>query len=267
MHSKISVSGLCFRSLTLPALVEELHRLGVNTTTLLARDLQTFGVDRARDLLASSNITVAALIGNYPKDLTDPQTWDLSCSELTDAVDAAVLVGAPAVYTVTGPLIGDENASFDAFARFIEPVTAHARRAGVEFLVESTLNSYSYVSFAHTLDTTIRLARQCDMGICLDLFHTWNDPDLSRVLRESIDRISLIQIGDSAVDKDGTTQKQIPGEGSVPLNDILTQIVNAGYKGVFDLEIDGPLIDAVGGSAAAERALTFLDRTLAAAHA
>lgn len=265
MDKRVSVSGLCYYQLPLPALIDELQRLGVGTTTLMASALREFGADRARDLLASSGITVAALIGDLPSNLADPQTWESSRSLLTDALDTAAVLGASAVYTVTGPLVGDESESLETYARFIEPVAAHARTVGIDFAIEATLPMYAYVSFTHTLESTLRLARRCNVGICLDLFHVWDDPDLSQVLRESLDQISLVQIGDLAVDSDGKSQKQIPGAGSIPMADLIAQIVDAGYEGVFDLEIDGPFIDAVGRSVAIERAVDFLDETLSAA--
>ncbi|WP_280490222.1 sugar phosphate isomerase/epimerase family protein [Nocardia carnea] len=265
MNPRISVSGLCFRPLPLPELIEELQRLQVGTTTLLARDLQEFGVDRARELLETSGISVAGLIGDFPPNLADPDTWESSRSALIDALDIAVLLGTPLVYTVTGPLIdGDVRTSVDTFGRFIAPVIAHADEVGVKFLLESTIRDYAYVSFVHSLDTALDLARRCNTGICADLFHVWNDPDLMRVLHESIELVPLVQIGDCAVDSDGNVQKEIPGLGTVPLADLIGKIVDAGYQGVFDLEIDGPLIDAVGSSTAAERAVAFLDKTLSA---
>lgn len=265
MDPRISVSGLCFLELPLPAVVVELQRLGARTTTLIAGGVKAFGVDRTQDLLASSGIAVAGLIGTLPRHLADPQTWEASRSALIEDLDAAVLLGAPAVYTVTGPLIdGDESASFEAFGRFIEPVVAHAREVGVALAIEPTLPVYASFSFTHTLESALRLASQCDIGICLDVFHIWDDPDLSRALKDSMDRVVLVQIGDSTLDADGNRQKQIPGIGSVPMADLIAQIIDAGYRGPFDLEIDGPFIDAVGSSVAAERAVAFLDRTLSA---
>ncbi|MFF0818722.1 sugar phosphate isomerase/epimerase family protein [Rhodococcus sp. NPDC003318] len=268
MHQRLSVSGLCYFDLPFPALIEELERLGVGTTTLMAGQLKDFGLDRAQELLASSGITVAGLIGHLPQNLGDPQTWDDTRADLIWDLDAAAQLGAPALYTVTGSLLdGDEDASFDTFARFIEPVAAHAGEVGVHFAIEPTLPAYAYVSFTHTLESTLRLARQCNMGICLDVYHVWNDPDLSRTLREFIDHVALVQIGDSGVDENGTTQKQIPGEGDVPMTDLIGQIIDAGYQGAFDLEIDGPLIEAVGTATAIERSVAYLDRTLSAASA
>jgi hypothetical protein len=48
----------------------------------------------------------------------------------------------------------------------------------------------------------------------------------------------------------------------VPLAAVVQWLLDAGYPGVFDCELNGPAIDAIGHRAAAARAAGWLDRLL-----
>ncbi|RZL83662.1 MAG: sugar phosphate isomerase/epimerase [Rhodococcus sp. (in: high G+C Gram-positive bacteria)] len=207
MHTRISVSGLCFPTLDLAASLGALHDVGAGWTTLQARKFRETGWDRGIERVESSGIAVAGLVAEFPEDLGDPQTWTVSRAKMIEALDAAAALKAPTVYSVTGPAM-------------------------------------------------------CDLGLCLDLFHVWDDPDLAEYLGEAADRITLVQIGDCVFD--GTSpEKAVPGDGVVPLAEIIGQVARAGYNGVFDLELAGPRIDEEGNVAAARRGVAFLESALA----
>ena len=60
-----------------------------------------------------------------------------------------------------------------------------------------------------------------------------------------------------------SSQRLVPGDGDIPLARILDVLLDAGYDGVFDLELIGDAIDAEGYDAAVparlERSATLLD--------
>ncbi len=56
--------------------------------------------------------------------------------------------------------------------------------------------------------------------------------------------------------------RAVPGEGDVPLAAVVQWLLDAGYPGVFDCELNGPAIDAIGHHAAAAQAASWLDTLL-----
>jgi len=54
----------------------------------------------------------------------------------------------------------------------------------------------------------------------------------------------------------------VPGDGAIPLRQVIEWLLNAGYKGAFDVELIGPRIDREGHFAAARRAADYLDKML-----
>ena len=76
------------------------------------------------------------------------------------------------------------------------------------------------------------------------------------------DRRRVVQVSDYAIGTLCTPDRRVPGDGDIPLARVLGHLVDAGYQGVFDLELVGPKIDAEGYDAAVPRAVERLDALL-----
>ena len=61
-----------------------------------------------------------------------------------------------------------------------------------------------------------------------------------RLVRENIDRLALVQIGDYKLGTFDTPNRCAIGDGDVPVERLLAMLLDAGYEGAFDLEILGP---------------------------
>ena len=59
-----------------------------------------------------------------------------------------------------------------------------------------------------------------------------------------------------------SSQRLVPGDGDIPIARILGDVLDAGYAGVFDLELIGAAIDAEGYDAAVPRAVDALGAML-----
>ena len=76
------------------------------------------------------------------------------------------------------------------------------------------------------------------------------------------DRLRLVQVSDFAVGTLSTPNRLVPGDGDIPLERILRQVVAAGYEGCFDLELIGPRIDEEGYGSACRRSVDWLAEML-----
>jgi sugar phosphate isomerase/epimerase len=143
------------------------------------------------------------------------------------------------------------------------PVLADARARGVPFAIEHTNSLRVDVGFVHTLADVIDLARRLDTGVCMELNACWAERDVARTIRDGIDRIRLVQVSDFRVGTLCTPDRLVPGDGDIPIARLLQTVVDAGYRGVFDLELIGPRIEEEGYDRAVPRAVAALDRILA----
>ena len=71
-----------------------------------------------------------------------------------------------------------------------------------------------------------------------------------------------MQVSDFKVGTVASSQRLVPGDGDIPIARILGTVLDAGYPGVFDLELIGDAIDAEGYDAAVPRAVDALGSML-----
>ena len=71
-----------------------------------------------------------------------------------------------------------------------------------------------------------------------------------------------MQVSDFKVGTVASSQRLVPGDGDIPIARILRTVLDAGYPGVFDLELIGDAIRAEGYDAAVPRAVDALGAIL-----
>ena len=131
------------------------------------------------------------------------------------------------------------------FAEAVAPTVAHAKSRGVLAAIEPSLRTS--VSFVNTLRDAIDVAELTGIGLIADFGNMWMERDFRDVLFAAMPHIALMQIGDVVI---GSPGKPPPGgrchigEGELPLHRMMQDVLDAGYKGVFDLEVVGPNFDA-----------------------
>ena len=64
----------------------------------------------------------------------------------------------------------------------------------------------------------------------------------------------LVQVSDYVLGDRSAPCRAVPGDGAIPLEDIIRAVLDAGYPGLFDIELVGPRIEAEGPRSATARA-------------
>jgi sugar phosphate isomerase/epimerase len=59
-----------------------------------------------------------------------------------------------------------------------------------------------------------------------------------------------------------TPNRLVPGDGDIPMERIVGQLLEAGYGGVFDIEMIGPRIEEEGYERASRRAVEYVSALL-----
>ena len=92
----------------------------------------------------------------------------------------------------------------------------------------------------------------------MELNACWAERGLAETIRKGADRIRLVQVSDFTIGTVASSQRLVPGDGDIPIERILGRVLDAGYAGVFDLELIGDAITAEGYDAAVPRAVDAL---------
>jgi sugar phosphate isomerase/epimerase len=266
VHPRACVSAISTFGLSLPEDLAFWRAHDVTRAGVSVAKLEAFGWDAGTRLVGDAvadGLHVVDLIGLGPFHLADPTRWEVKRERLMRAVDTAVVVGAPVVVFTTGPFTPlTWDGAADALEVALEPVLEHARGTGIDFAIEHTNSLRVDVGFVHTLRDAVDLAARLGTGVCMEVNACWAERGLEATIRKHVDRIHLVQVSDFKVGTIASSQRLVPGDGDIPLARILRTLVDAGYQGMFELELIGDAITSEGYDVAVSRAVAALDRLL-----
>jgi sugar phosphate isomerase/epimerase len=242
--------------------------LGVRRVGLMSMSLAPYGWDRGLAAARDAGLDVPYVVHGVYTPITDAEGWKADLDALLACVDAARTIGARCVYFCTGPpgRLTWEDA-VELFGERLEPAVAAANAAGVALAVENTLSLRTEISFIHSVRDAVIAARQIGIGVCADTYACWIERGLRDTLREHRDIVHLVQISDFKIGTMVQPNRWVPGDGDLPIERIIGDVVASGYTGVFDLELLGPAIDAEGGASAVRRGVAWMNAALTAADA
>jgi sugar phosphate isomerase/epimerase len=263
VHPRISVSAISSFRWGLDEDLAFYAASGIDNVGVSVAKLERFGWDEGVKRVAGSGITAGSLIGLGPFHLADPAQWDRQRERLQRTLDGADILRPGCVVFTTGPagaLMWEEAA--DALQTAMAPVLDDARARGITFAIEHTNPLRVDVGFVHTLSDDIDLARRLGTGVCMEINACWAERDLRATVHNGVDSIALVQVSDYAVGTLSTPNRLVPGDGDIPIERILHDVLDAGYAGMFDVELIGPRIEEEGYSGAIRRSVDWLTDTL-----
>jgi sugar phosphate isomerase/epimerase len=263
MHPRISLSAISTFEWSLDEDLAFYERAGITAIGASLAKLETTGIEAGARRLRDSGVRVTNLIGIGPFRLDDPAQWAGQQDRVRTALDAAEAIDAECMILTTGPA-GQLTweAAADALIDALAPLVTDARQRGIPFGLEHTNSLRVDVGFVHTLRDVVDLARRLDIGVCVETNACWAERGLGTTIRDGVDTFRIVQVSDFAVGTLNTPNRLVPGDGDIPLERILGQLLQAGYGGCFDLELIGPRIDEEGYESACTRAIDALGELL-----
>jgi len=244
------------------------QELGIGHVGLILPKIEEVGWETARDLVTGAGLRVSTIFGpTYrPLDADPTLGWrEADQAGTAKTLEFAASIGAGSVYVCSGAaasLTWEEAA--DAFCEFIAPCAAVASELGVPLLLEPTNALRADVSFVYWQRDAMDIARRAGIKVMLDFQSCWFERGLEELVRKNLDLVGVVQISDYVIGTPQTGDRAVPGDGDIPLERLLSMVLDAGYEGAFDLEVMGPRIEAEGYPSAVrrsvERASELLDR-------
>jgi sugar phosphate isomerase/epimerase len=264
VHPRISLHQVAFVRDETPAFVEFCRKNSVPNMTLVT--LLMSGQDDLEIIKASAAVggpkasTVNHPFATFPNLQEDTGK---AAQKLLEAIGVTASIGADAIYMQTG---GRGKLDWEhAGSRFMEllaPCKDVAREKGVGLMIENASHFNIDIHITHTLADTILLAEMAGIGVCIDLQPCWGEAGLAQLFRRAMPITKLVQVSDYVIGDRVAPCRAVPGDGAVPLERLISDLLDAGYKGLFDLELVGPRIDKEGGAAASLRAVERLSHLL-----
>ena len=256
MHPRISLHQIVFDAgSSLASNLADCRQIGFSSVGLIDQRLLAHQPAEVARLVSAHDLRVASMTCTPLFAPGDPDRWSEAERKLLTAIDLATAVRSPLVYGCTGSagnLTWSEAAA--VVAQRCPPVLQRSRTVDVSVLVEPTLPTYADISFVSSLRDCLDISRETGLGINLDIWHVWAERDLEHAIRAASPFITHCQIADFRIGNRTMLEKIVPGDGGIPLKQILGWLLEAGYEGVFEIEIHGPTVSEEGRIDAAQRA-------------
>jgi sugar phosphate isomerase/epimerase len=263
VHPRVSISGLSFPALSATGALEAIAGLGVASASITGAKARASGAGAVVAAGRRHGVAIVTTTGALGLDLSSGQASAASLRRARRDIDLAAAVGAPVMYGLVGPRPRARwDACADAYVNAVGELVGYAAERGVRVAIEPTSWLYADLTFIHTFHDALLVAPRAGLGICLDAFHVWTEAGLREEIGAHVRLIAHVQLSDMVRASRALPCRTVPGDGDVPIAAVVEWLLDAGYPGVFECELNGPAIDAIGHHAAAARTANWLDRLL-----
>lgn len=265
-HPRLSVNALSSFSWNFEQDLALWRTLGIRHAGLLISKIADDRKGKLARLLAAGIRPSTVVCGSFALDA--PQSWAQTRAELHETIDAVAGIEGCSVYFTPGRTTGAPwREVAEVFGEAVGPSVQYAQSRGVRLAIEPSLRTDA--SFINTLRDAVDVARQTSLGLIVDFANCWMERDLRETLLRAGPSITLVQIDDVVIGsrgKPGPGGRVHIGDGELPLRRLMRDVLDAGYAGVFDLEVLGPAIETEGYASAltrgVERASALLESEL-----
>ncbi|HDL19356.1 MAG TPA: sugar phosphate isomerase/epimerase [Bacteroidetes bacterium] len=160
-------------------------------------------------------------------------------------IDEAAGLGAPMLVLVCGAVPGQAiRQSLDQIEKGLATILPCAEKNGVKLVIEPLHPMYADSRSAiATMKTANDFAEKFDspfLGVAVDVFHVWWDPDLEAEIKRCGDngKLMAFHICDWKQDmEDMLNDRGLMGEGIIRIGEIRCWMENSGFNGFHEVEI------------------------------
>jgi sugar phosphate isomerase/epimerase len=221
-------------------------------------------VAAAAQSIRSSGLRVShfVLTGFY----TGPGTFEDAVDHTLHVIDIAAALGAECVVVAPGRRNGlsyreTQSVAARALTEVLARTTHPEVRLGLEPIVEWQSD------YLNTLGEALELAQLIDhpsLGVYPDTFHLWRTGSMLEDIERAGDRIFGVHVNDWEPGDDHANR--LPGDGVIPLVDVVRAIEATGYRGTYDNEFmyDASLIASAPAEFGPEAVVERCTRAMAA---
>jgi sugar phosphate isomerase/epimerase len=243
-RSLLSINSITIKSWSLVQLVEGCARAGIAAISPWRDIVQDCGIKEAGRLVRAHNMTVTGLCRGGMFPALDETARRAALDDNRRAIDEAAEIGAQCLVLVVGGLpkgsrdiAGARRQVRDALAALLP----FARQSRVPLAIEPLHPMYA--ADRACVNTLGQANDLCDelgdgLGIAVDVYHVWWDPDLAREIPRAGRRILAYHVNDWLVPTtDLLLDRGMMGDGIIDLRAIRAKVEAAGYRGHCEVEI------------------------------
>ena len=226
----------------IPELVAAVAAAGGEAVGLWREPVREYGLAATAALVAETGLRVSSLCrGGF---FTSGE--DHAIEDNRRALEEAATLGTDTLVLVVGGLPAGSRDLPAARARVrdaLDALAPYARELGVRLAIEPMHPMYTADrGVIATLGEALDLAEAFPatvVGVVVDCFHTWWDPQLATQIARAGERIASVQLADwiTPLPPDALLSRGMLGDGHIDLRAFVALTESAGYRGDIEVEI------------------------------
>lgn len=241
--SRLSLNQITVNRWSLPQALDGCARHGLGWIGLWRDKVAECGLRRGAALVRDSGLRASSLCrgGFFPAPTAAERRARLEDNRR--AVDEAAALGTDLLVLVCGPATDrDLEAARISVREGIAELAPYAAEAGVKLGIEPL-----HPMFAGDRSVVVTLAQANSIaesfpadrvGVVIDLFHVWWDPDVRDQIRRAGARVFGLHVSDWLVPlPDVLLGRGMMGDGVIQLRELRGAVETAGYRGPIEVEI------------------------------
>lgn len=243
--SRLAIHTMTFKPWTLAQCVDAFANAGVPGISVWRNVIEPIGIDEASRIVRSSKLRVPALVRGGFFVSPDASARAKAVEENKRCIDEAAAIGAEMVVLVVGAVPGISlPAARDQITAGIEACLDHAARMRVKLAIEPLHPMYAGDRSA--INRMAEARHVCEklrspwLGIALDVFHCWWDPDLENEIALAGRQKTLLafHVCDwKPAMSDMLNDRGLMGEGCIDIKSIGKHVAAAGFADLIEVEI------------------------------
>nr|WP_132121403.1 sugar phosphate isomerase/epimerase family protein [Actinocrispum wychmicini] len=263
---RLSLNQATTTQWTVPQAVAGCVSAGVAGIGLWRAPVAEYGLDRTAKLVRDAGLTVTSLCrGGF---FADPD----AINDNRRAIEEAATLGTGILILVCGgmaPGSRDIDGARQHVVDSIAELAPYAQDHGVQLSIEPLHPMFcADRSVVSTLDQAVDMASRfpaSQVGVCVDTYHIWWDPNVYRAIERAGDRISIFQVCDwiTPLPEGVLLGRGMMGDGCIELRRLREAVDATGYEGPIEVEIFNQTIWNAPGQTVLTRVVrTFQDHVL-----
>jgi sugar phosphate isomerase/epimerase len=221
-------------------------RAGLTAIGLWREPVQAIGADVAATLVADAGLRVSSLCRGGFLTAVEPAERRLALDDNRRAIEEAAQLSAACLVMVVGGLprgSRDLAGARERVAEGIAELAPYAGELGVRLALEPMHPIYcADRGVLSTLGQALDLAERFPsdrVGVVVDTFHVWWDPDVLPQIERAAGRIASFQICDwiTPLPADTLLARGMMGDGHIDFRRLRAAVEKAGYRGDIEVEI------------------------------
>jgi sugar phosphate isomerase/epimerase len=245
-HPRLSLNQATIKYADLGEAIAAATDAGYESIGLWREPVQAVGVVESAKRIADSGLRVSSMCRGGFFTMQEGAERRASIDDNRRAIAETQALGAPALVLVAGGLPAGSKDILGARERVrdaIGELANEAADAGVTLTIEPLHPMYaSDRAVVSTLGQALDIAEDFPsgvVGVVVDTFHVWWDPQLLEQIARAGDRIASYQVCDWAtpLPADVLLARHYPGDGVIDFASITAAVEAAGYRGDIEVEI------------------------------